>query len=150
MDDDDWTTKCGDYNHAPPQDQDYSHHLWLGGELMDDDVSMMKSGVTRKDLDALRCMVYDMLRNPDLLHISPWHSGAGATSLTASSCAGAAATAVSQSSSSPMGNDVAAPMMDQSTPYICKPCYTPPPPPPRSNKAVQSLTLSDAPRLPFC
>ena len=135
----------------------------------DEDVVMtVRDGdaVSSEDLDALRTMVYDMLRNPDLLYMSPLYSGAVLSSSSSSSVGpnGDAATpaAVSRSSSTPSSRTMEdvippSPIIDESSPsmmlsyYICRECYTPPSPPSRIREypSVSSSVALNAPRLPF-
>ena len=145
MDDD--STENGDYNA-----RDYGN--WRGrGEDTTRDVSC-------EDIDAMKRMVHDMLRDPELLHMSPFYSeivGGVASSSTQSSSV--AAVSHASPSSSPLKRETTFMLVTPVTatetttpmsPYLCQECNCSVPPllPVRTSH-TRTLIMTGAPPLPF-
>ena len=114
----------------------------------------------REDLNAMKRMVHDMLRNPELLHMSPFYSeivGGVASSSTQSSSV--AAVSHASPSSSPLKRETTFMLVTPVTatetttpmsPYLCQECNCSVPPllPVRTSH-TRTLIMTGAPPLPF-
>ena len=150
---DDSSTKNEDYNARDCANRG-------GGEDTTRDVSL-------EDLEAMKRMVHDMLRNPELLHVSPFSSeivGGVASSSTQDEIMtvasfGVAAVSHASPSSSPVKCEATfMPVTPTTTtkttitmsPYLCQECNCSVPPPlPVRTSPTRTVTMPWAPPLPF-
>jgi hypothetical protein len=123
----------------------------------------------KEDLEAMKRMVHDMLRNPELLHVSPFYSEiVGVVSSSSSSTQdgimtvasfGVAAVSHASPSSSPVKCEATFMPVTPTTatkttiamsPYLCQEynCSVPPPLPVRTSP-TRTVTMPWAPPLPF-
>jgi hypothetical protein len=117
----------------------------------------------KEDLEAMKRMVHDMLRNPELLHVSPFYSEiVGVVSSSSSSTQdgimtvasfGVAAVSHVSPSSSPVKCEATFMPVTPTTamsPYLCQEynCSVPPPLPVRTSP-TRTVTMRWAPPLPF-
>ena len=121
----------------------------------------------KEDLEAMKRMVHDMLRNPELLHVSPFSSeivGGVASSSTQDEIMtvasfGVAAVSHASPSSSPVKCEATFMPVTPTTatkttitmsPYLCQECNCSVPPPlPVRTSPTRTVTMPWAPPLPF-